>query len=305
LPIHLEKRWDFADIEPMSTDAILSRLNQLGIAVTSRAFRQAALRQDSAERLADEWRERYILYPEWRDDEDFVWMSAIVLWKRLIPERICFEQISEHMQDGYDLLEKERTVEACDAWWQVWEWLKDKVSPERQTIEALDADFRGVQSVYSWCQDFEMELGNAGLDDLAYYRLRIRYCREFLETFSNIEWLLQGNFRRAEAQAYWRLGEVETAEARLEDLIQANPDWAWGYIGWSDLYWLYDDSPKDYARGEAILRRALVRANLEDREHVVDRHKSLRIERTRARQAQASRKQRGRRDRRRRKRRRK
>jgi len=71
-------------------------------------------------------------------------MAAIVLWKRLVPDRISFEQIDDLMQEGYKLLEAGQTTEACDAWWQVWEWLKDKVTPERNTLAALDDAFLAV-----------------------------------------------------------------------------------------------------------------------------------------------------------------
>ncbi len=293
----LEEGWTFEKIEPMSTDEIFARLNRLGIAVTPEEFRQAAQRHDSAERLADEWRERYPFHPEGRDDDDFVWMAAIVLWKRLVPDRIFFEQIDDRMQEGYDLLEDHRTAEACDVWWQVWEWLKGKVTPERNTLETLDEAFLGTQSVFNWCQDFEMELGNAGIDNPQYHRLLIRYCREFLETFSDVDWLMRGNFLQAEAEAYWRLGEIETAEAKFAALIDENPDWAWGYINWSDMYWLFRDSPKDYDRAEAILKRALARPNLEERRDVLDRLKDLRTERTAAKSTKRRKKRRGRRKR--------
>ncbi|MBC7249773.1 MAG: zinc chelation protein SecC [Anaerolineae bacterium] len=279
----LEEGWSFEKIEPMSTAEIFAHLNRLGIAVSPEDYRMAAQRYDSAERLADEWYAQYALRPQGRYDKDFVWMAAIVLWKRLIPDRVCFEQIDEAMQKGYDLLERHRTTAACDIWWQVWEWLKEKVTPERNTLEALDEDFRGTQSVFNWSQDFEMELGNAGIDDPEYYWRRIQYCQEFLEIFFDIDWQMRGNFLRAEAESYWQLGEIETAETKFEALIAANPDWAWGYIDWSDLYWLFRDSPKNYDWAEQILQRALDRPGLEDREDVLDRLKELRAERAQAR----------------------
>lgn len=288
----IEERWSFEKIEPMSTAEIFTRLNQLGIEVSPEDYRMAARRHDSAERLADEWYAQYPLRPQGPYDEDFVWMAAIVLWKRLIPDRVCFEQIDEAMQEGYKLLEMHRTTDACGVWWQVWKWLKEKVTPERNTLEALDRDFRGTQAVYNWCQDFEMELGNAGLDEPEYYRLRIEYCQEFLETFADIEWQMRGNFLVAEAESYWRLGEIKTAEARFKALIEANPDWGWGYIGWSDVYWLFHDSPKDYDRAERILQRALDRPGLEDREDVLNRLKSLRAERAQARSRRRKKKRR-------------
>ena len=278
----IEEGWSFEKIEPMPTDEIFARLNRLGVTVKPDDFRRAAQRHESAQRLADEWRAQYVLRPEGRYDEDFVWMTAIVLWKRLIPDRVCFEQIDERMQEGYKLLEVGRTAEACDAWWQVWEWLKEKVTPERDTLEALDEDFRGMQFISNWCQDMEMELGNAGVSDARYHRLRIRYCREFLDTFSDLEWLMQGNFLRAEAESYFRLGEVETAEARFEALIEAEPGSPWGYVGWSDEYWLFCDGPKNYDRAEHILQRALGCPDLEDRQVVLERLESLRAERAQA-----------------------
>ncbi len=54
-------------------------------------------------------------------------------------------------------------------------------------------------------------------------------------------------------------------------LVERLPDEAWGYIGWADRYWLLDDSPKEYATAEAILRRALDRPNLQDRTDLLER----------------------------------
>ena len=91
-----------------------------------------------------------------------------------------------------------------------------------------------------------------------------------------------GNFSRAEAESYWQLGETDTAEAKFGALIEANPDWAWGYVNWADLYWLFRASPKDYDRAESILQRALDRPGLQDRDDVLDRLERLRAERAQA-----------------------
>ena len=49
------------------------------------------------------------------------------------------------------------------------------------------------------------------------------------------------------------------------------PDEGFGYIGWSDHYWWFRDSPQDYDTAAGILQRALTRPSLKDREHVLDR----------------------------------
>jgi hypothetical protein len=295
----LQEGWTFDKIRPMSTQDIFDRLNRLGIGVTPGAFREAAQRYESAEDLAEEWYAQYTLRPEGRYDEDFVWMAAIILWPRLVPDRICFEQINDEMQRGYKLVMEGRLAEGCDAWKQTWEWLKQKTTPERNTLDALDDAFRGTQLVFNWCQDFEDELWNAGLDDAAYLQFRIRYCHEFLETFPHVEWGMRGDFLRAEAEALWQLGDIQASEAKYIALIDENPDWAWGYIGWSDHYWLFRDSPKGYSKAEAILRRALSRPELEDEDTVRDRLNSLRAERAQARSSQSRRRGRGKRGKRR------
>ena len=43
---------------------------------------------------------------------------------------------------------------------------------------------------------------------------------------------------RAEAEAWWSLGERAQAEARYEALMARMPNFAWGYIGLADCYWL-------------------------------------------------------------------
>ena len=184
--------WTLEKIEAMSTKEILAHLNQIGITVTAQEFQALAQRHDSSKRLADAWGETYHIRPQGRYDQDFVWMAAFVLWKRLMPGHICFEQIDARMQEGYALLEQQRLTEACDAWWQTWTWIKEKAS-QYDTLRSLDQAFRGMQLIYNWCQDFEMHLDNAGAQDPQYYHLRIRYCQEFLACFK-LEWDLRGNF---------------------------------------------------------------------------------------------------------------
>ena len=121
----------------MSTEQIFARLNRLGVAVTPKGFRRAAQRHESAERLAPEWSEPHVIHPEDPDDDRFVWMAAIVPRRRLVPDRVCFEQIDDRMQEGYRLLEQGRAAEASDVWRHVWEWLERKVMPARHDLAGL------------------------------------------------------------------------------------------------------------------------------------------------------------------------
>ena len=97
----------------------------------------------------------------------------------------------------------------------------------------------------------------------------MRYVHEIMGQFgAEDDESLLGNFLRAKAEAFWSLGEQAAAEARYEALIERLPNFARGYIGLADCYWLGPEptpEPKHYARAEAIYQRALAVPTLEDR----------------------------------------
>jgi tetratricopeptide (TPR) repeat protein len=181
------------------------------------------------------------------------------------------------MWDGLKLLDAQHTAEACDRWLQAWEFVKKLVTPDMRTVTAFDDAYqhRLPERIFNWCQDLEMELGNAGLDNPVYHEHRVRYAREFLDRFPDTEDLMYLNFRRAEGEALWGLGRQGEAEEVYTALVERLPDDAWSYIGWADQYWVWDFSPKDYARAEGILQRALARPQLKDRRDVLERLEEL------------------------------
>jgi tetratricopeptide (TPR) repeat protein len=145
-----------------------------------------------------------------------------------------------------------------------------------RTVEAFDDAYPGLlQSVFNWSQDLEMELHNAGLSNPDYLEHRVRYAREYLAQFPDDDVDRHVAFRRAEGEALWQLGRTAESEAIYQALVAAFPDQAWGYIGWSDQYYLWSDAPADYDRAKEILHQALARPNLDDRRSVQERLVSL------------------------------
>lgn len=182
------------------------------------------------------------------------------------------ERLDELMQTGYDLMQANQRAAACNRWLEAWDLVKQMARPEIRTIDAFDRAHPGLQQfVSNCCSDLEMELGNAGLDDPTYHEHRIRYSREFLSRFPDEEANTYVNFMRAEGEAQWHLGRRDEADATYAALVERFPDEGWGYIGWADNYWLYDSSPKDYARAEAIMQHGLARPTLQDRTDVLER----------------------------------
>lgn len=77
------------------------------------------------------------------------------------------------MQEGYLLIQKNKTDRACDMWLELWDKMKIRFKPEFKNVKEAETVFSGAESVYNWCQDLEIELGNAALDDPSYYQKRI------------------------------------------------------------------------------------------------------------------------------------
>ncbi len=212
---------------------------------------------------------------------DAFYVKEIGHWKQVkagIPPSVELtpeKQLDDLMQEGYKSLD-------CDLWLEAWEMVKQMATPEMRTAVAFDGVYPGLtQFVSNWCSDLEMELHNAGLNDPIYYEHRLCYAREFLAQFPDEGANRYVNFMRAQGEALWNLGRRAEAEVVYEKLVERLPDEGWGYIGWSDRYWLWGaPEPKEYKRAEAILQRALARPNLHYRNDALERLANLHKERS-------------------------
>lgn len=275
--------WSPEEIEAFSTDQIIRKLQSFGVGFTREQFLKDVERFYSAEEMAEHW---WGIYPvtAWGLDEDFIWMAAMVLWDRLAPHIPSSEKLDNMMQRGYDLIEDNRLKEGCILWLEVWDHLKGRFPPGARTIEEAERVFNGTQSLVNWCPHLEMELGNAGLEDKSFYEKRIKYCQEFCSLFPQSGDHLIGSMKRAVAESYFALGMLEQGEKAFGALTKEFPDWAWGYIGWADMYWLFrvnkDKVPLNYEKAETIYRMALDRdVDEEDKKHILDRLAGLGKER--------------------------
>jgi outer membrane receptor for Fe3+-dicitrate len=68
------------------------------------------------------------------------------------------------------------------------------------------------------------------------------------------------------------MGMFEKAEALFRDWLSVEPDWGFGWIGWSDLYWLMNlGFDKDFKKAEKILKQGLKVPNVYDRDYIEER----------------------------------
>jgi tetratricopeptide (TPR) repeat protein len=270
--------WNLDEIRRMSNIKIIRKLRRFGVDFRIEKFREEAPKFYSAENLADHWWEIYEITADGYD-EDFIWMAAIILWERLLPDVTNFREIDNEMQIGYDLLRENKTTEACKIWLEVWNKIKKKIGTDFKSAEEADKVFNGIQSIFNWCQDLEMELGNAGRDDPSFYEKRIQYCRELYTLFPETDDLTIHNTKRAEAESHFALGMQEKGEELFKKLIEEYPDNVWGYIGWGDMYGIIRMNPSipvDYDKAIRIYKMALERDldSVQDKEDVLDRIRS-------------------------------
>jgi len=113
-----------------------------------------------------------------------------------------------------------------------------------------------TEPFFNWCQDFEVELCNRGLEDTSWLEKRITYVNEFCQRFPRTNSLIIQTMLQAEAQSYAVLGDMEKAESLFETLVKKFSDSVWAYIAWGDIYWTSKDVP-DYEKAEHIYRLAL------------------------------------------------
>jgi tetratricopeptide (TPR) repeat protein len=233
----IKKSWDIEKVREMHTEEIIAKLESMNVRFSPNLFKKQVEDYLSAIQLAERHYFTQNYYAEgW--DEDFIWLAIVELWKRFMPEQINIEMIDDAMQEGYNYLENNRLKSCLERWETAWDMIKTLVPSSATAVGDADLFLPEplTQSIHNWCQDFEMQLNNAGVDDKTYFKKRIGYCNEFCRIFPDSYAHLMVNMYRAEAESYAALGDFQTAEKLFKTLINHYPANIWGYVGWGDMY---------------------------------------------------------------------
>jgi tetratricopeptide (TPR) repeat protein len=187
------------------------------------------------------------------------------------------KKINSMLNEGSALLLKNQYVKGCTIYLDLWEMIKAHTPKDFLSISDIDERVELEQYLYNWCQEFEGDLNNAGLDNTAFVQKRINFCEEFCQRFPETEGIIIHNMKRAIAESYFASGQVEKGEQVYQDLITEFPKSGWAYIGWGDMYYLWPPKnlPKDYAKAKSIYEKALRIKQLEDKSDVLERLESL------------------------------
>lgn len=277
--------WTISKVAALSTERIEAQLRDYGVRHSRERFLRLALGTDSAWTISEAWTEQDPLKCEGKQ-ADFLGLAACELWKRLLPERPSIEMLDDWMQDGYRLAGEHRHAEACDVWERVWNTLRPRFAAEMTTMDAAAAAFSGMQCLFNWCQDFEMELENAASEQARYAELGRRYCLEWTAQFREESDSVQVSVRRTLAACLLRLGRVEEAASVLLSLVERWPRDVWGYVALADAHsHLFQGACNlelDLDRARHFLERGLALDGLEDRDREVLEDRLAEIERRRS-----------------------
>jgi len=181
-----------------------------------------------------------------------------------------FKKIEERIQKGYDLILEDNYPGGCDLWLEAWEGIKELLE------EGILKDVTGIDDIYKWeefpsyyIENLEMDLRAAGRIDRNYHRKRMVFCQELIK-WSGGDEQLTTNARISLTEAHYDLGETDVAEQLYHEWLHEDPDWGWGYIGWSDLYRLDFDNLQ-YDKAEEILLTGYARGSLRDKTVLIKR----------------------------------
>ena len=84
-----------------------------------------------------------------------------------------WKQIDADMQRGYTHAMANESVPACIDWGKTWSAIVAAMdSGGYASTEEFDEDFPGLQCVFNWASDYEIELLNAVSEDISFARER-------------------------------------------------------------------------------------------------------------------------------------
>jgi tetratricopeptide (TPR) repeat protein len=195
--------------------------------------------------------------------------------------RALLDELGENIEKE-DMAERGcNSIKASEYGLKVWSNLLElKKMLCAHSIYELQEGHTTIYDLLYWATRFADELHNAGLIDKSFETEKIQFCETYVEMHRDMfdkEVRNLGNIRVSLADSYYRMGKVEKADSLFREWLSVEPDWGWGWIGWSDSYWLWEvpGLNRDFHKAKRILKEGLSVPNVSDRNHLEQRLKDL------------------------------
>jgi tetratricopeptide (TPR) repeat protein len=261
--------------EPLTDEDLLTKLRSFGVDLDRSSLGRLCTETLSAEELARSLLAKGAIETQAdKHREVWVWICLDALWRRWFPEIPSFEILDDKIHAGYERYYSGDLTGACTIWVDAWNdvpRLCDRGSI--RSISEFDDRFKGTHFLSDWIQELEIELWNADFDDQPFLNARIAVCEEVLRRF-DLEMdddLIAENLRHALAESYFELGEAAKADELYRTWLDKDPQWGWGWIGWSDCYRFNRRKFKDLHKAEELLLQGFSIAGMRDFEDLADR----------------------------------
>lgn len=261
--------WTPEKVAEMPTDQIINQLRKFGVPINEEDFLNDITEKFSAEEVADSWEERYTLTNP-RRDADFLWMAAIELVKRLVPDWICYEEMFDILDDGYNAADDGEYEKSIDLWLSAWARFKAMVPPTIKKIEDFQPNL--IQKYYPNFPDFFTDIITTFDEEFFEYphdfdRI-LTYIREYRQIFPETLGPAKQKLALMEAQISFTRRNFTNGEYICNQLIEEYPQEYESYQMLAEQYWFFpyhivsdldeEGFVGDYLKAKAILEKALI-----------------------------------------------
>lgn len=194
------------------------------------------------------------------------------------PLRDWLERIHQSIQEE-DAYEKDNNyVAVCHAGLQTWFYLKQFMN----FLGAKDfCDLEGYTryDLLYWSCRLTHHLHNTSLKDKSLFPKKFLFCKEYVEmheNYLNKNMRNLGSIRQSLADCYVERGNFKICDTLYEQWLKKEPDWGWGWISWSDCYWLfYGKNKPNLIKAKHILEKGLAVQGVSDKDYISERFKEL------------------------------
>lgn len=192
--------------------------------------------------------------------------------------RKLLERIHHSIEEENAYEKDNNYIAASHAGLQTWSYLKQfmKLSGAKSFCDL--ESYTGYDLLY-WSCCLTHNLHNVSLKEQSFFPKKFLFCKEYVKMHENYldkNMRNLGNIRRSFADCYVEKGDFETCDSLYEQWLKKEPDWSWGWIGWSDSYWLFHNKNKpNLIKAKNILEQGLAVKGIGDKNHMKDRLKDL------------------------------